>query len=438
LFHITAILIGEYSTNQKTTARFLAMEADFQDQPTSTDCQALLEGIDRYNDGDFQGAKLYFEEAMEEGNTSAMHRLAKMYYNGNGMERNPTKAKALYEKGCELGDSDCINSLGVMYYNGDGVPQDHKKSFEFHQLGASMGNIRCCYNLGMLYHKGRGVEMDFDKAIEFYSRATGNEKAYYNIAVMITKGKGFQIDGDRARHYYELAAKKGHFKAAFNLANMYNFGKFGQKVDAQKAIYYYDLSAINCDVHGVLSVASIYLLGKGAISPDREKAKVVLKRGVDLGDAFCTFKLAKLHFEENDFENAKFYFEMNVPKKEFGSILCLATIYFEGLGGCRDTTRTFELFGILNQMGKKDELYEYAIDIFNGDGMPQDYGRAKEVLEWMDRVNSFDSYVSYHLGLIYYNGWGAVRNLSKAKHHFERAVVEVEQAQHYLDLIKNE
>ena len=62
------------------------------------------------------------------------------------------------------------NHLGDMYYYGDSVEKDYTKAFEWYHKAAELGYAAAQYNLGIMYAKGEGVEKDYTKAYEWYSK----------------------------------------------------------------------------------------------------------------------------------------------------------------------------------------------------------------------------------------------------------------------------
>ena len=62
------------------------------------------------------------------------------------------------------------NHLGDMYYNGDSVEKDYTKAFEWYHKAAELGYAAAQYNLGIMYAKGEGLEKDYTKAYEWYSK----------------------------------------------------------------------------------------------------------------------------------------------------------------------------------------------------------------------------------------------------------------------------
>ena len=63
-----------------------------------------------------------------------------MYHNGQGVDKNYTKAKEWYEKAVEQEHTMAQFNLGTMYDNGRGVYQSDKKAKEWWEKAAGQGH----------------------------------------------------------------------------------------------------------------------------------------------------------------------------------------------------------------------------------------------------------------------------------------------------------
>ena len=62
--------------------------------------------------------------------------------------------------------------LGLRYYNGEGVEKDFSKAVEWWSKATEwVENDKARYYLGVCYENGEGVEKDMAKAIECYRKA---------------------------------------------------------------------------------------------------------------------------------------------------------------------------------------------------------------------------------------------------------------------------
>ncbi|GAA9239906.1 hypothetical protein HpHA217_08090 [Helicobacter pylori] len=67
-----------------------------------------------------------------------------LYSNGQGVEKNLTKAAQFYSKACDLNNGGGCSFLGVLYYNGDGVKQDSKKAAALFEKACKLGYKKAC------------------------------------------------------------------------------------------------------------------------------------------------------------------------------------------------------------------------------------------------------------------------------------------------------
>jgi len=69
------------------------------------------------------------------------------------------------------GDASAQYNLGVMYYKGDGIPQDRSKATEWFEKAANQGHTKAQYNLEAMITNDTGVHQDNKKTFEWYQKA---------------------------------------------------------------------------------------------------------------------------------------------------------------------------------------------------------------------------------------------------------------------------
>jgi hypothetical protein len=80
------------------------------------------------------------QKKAERGDAIAQYDLGTMYYSGNGVSPDATKAAYWYEKSAKQGHADAQLELAVMYEKGAGVPQDYAKAIYWYQKAAKQGH----------------------------------------------------------------------------------------------------------------------------------------------------------------------------------------------------------------------------------------------------------------------------------------------------------
>ena len=84
-----------------------------------------------------------------------------------------------------------MQSIAGLYYDGNGVDQDFTKAMEWYAKAAELGDTTAMNNIGYMYQMGEGVECDYDKALEYYDQAIkcGSEPAKSNADFLRNKMK---------------------------------------------------------------------------------------------------------------------------------------------------------------------------------------------------------------------------------------------------------
>ena len=217
---------------------------------------------DAYNSGDFQTALELYTQL--EQNSDALTSLGFMYQNGQGCEKNETKAFKLYTKAAEAKQPYALFNLAILYMNGlGGIEHDQFKAHELHleaatlevvpamyevalmlerglgciqnyseaafwyEEGAKRGHLECFNNLGVLYKDGMGVSEDEAKTFICFSKAAegGLAEGLYNLGQLYDQGFGCEQNHDMALDYCRKAAYKGHSKAKEIIKSLQEDGK---------------------------------------------------------------------------------------------------------------------------------------------------------------------------------------------------------------------
>lgn len=79
--------------------------------------------------------------------------------------------------------------LGSMYVNGEGVEKDYSRAVELFQKAAEQGHLKAQTNLGVMYYKGEGVSADLIEARKWFQKAAqqGDENAIFNLERIVEK-----------------------------------------------------------------------------------------------------------------------------------------------------------------------------------------------------------------------------------------------------------
>lgn len=121
--------------------------------------------------GDTIKAIPFITKAINIGENEHAYTLGEIYYNGNQVEQNYTKAKRNFE--ASLNDARSETMLGNIYFMGLGEEKNYEKAFKYYESASKKENSVAMYSLGLAYLNGAGVEKNsleakkwFEKVIE--------------------------------------------------------------------------------------------------------------------------------------------------------------------------------------------------------------------------------------------------------------------------------
>lgn len=134
----------------------------------------------------------YFTRAEGLGSTEAKCAMANMYLKGEGTTpantKNVTRAIALYEEAAALGSIRGLNGLGYIYFYGQEVPKNETKAFGYFLAAAETETDQdSLFNTAHCLEYGIGTPKDVARAVSFYTTAAqkfGNFGAVKALGVL--------------------------------------------------------------------------------------------------------------------------------------------------------------------------------------------------------------------------------------------------------------
>lgn len=140
------------------------------------------------------------------------------------------------------GNASAQYNLGVMYYKGDGIPQNQSKAIEWFQRAAAQGHIKAESNLKV---------MSTNAAVEILRKAAnqGDQRAQYSLGLIYQTGESVHQDSAKAIDWYTKAANQGNAEAQAMLGGMYYEGE-GVPQNVTIAKEWFSKSCDNGDQNG--------------------------------------------------------------------------------------------------------------------------------------------------------------------------------------------
>lgn len=179
--------------------------------------QAMTALGNMYDDGtgvkkdEFEAVEWYMKAARK-GDPVGQCNAAGIYTHTTAIKKDYLNARVLLEY-CLKGnpnDDCCLDRMADLYSNGWGVEKDRKKARELREKAAANGSGVAMYNLGADYDYGIGVEKDPKAAMEWYQKAAakGHAKSMYRLYEVYEYGKlGQPVDKANAKAWKARAEK---------------------------------------------------------------------------------------------------------------------------------------------------------------------------------------------------------------------------------------
>lgn len=190
----------ELKVDEKGAVTLSATKESYQDVP-----------VDKSSVEDGEWANENHGVNAGETDPAAQFYLGRMYFDGEGVDKDYQEAAKWYHKAAEQGEVRAQNNLGVMYANGEGVDQDYEEAVRLYGAAAEKGVAFAQSNLGVMYAEGRGVDQDYKKAEKWYRKAAeqGNAFAQRNLGILYAEGRGIPLDYVHGYMWFNLAAASG-------------------------------------------------------------------------------------------------------------------------------------------------------------------------------------------------------------------------------------
>lgn len=187
-----------------------------------------------YAAGEFEEAAQLLRPLVKAGMTDAQYMLARMYEQGDGVEKNLNEARRLFKAAAGKGHKDAQQRL-AMFENAD--TGDESVVLEWYLPAAKEGDIDAQYNLGFMYETGWGVRIDEKAAVKWYQEAADakHDMAQLRLGMMYYVGKGVPRDQNRGIELLRKAAENGNRVAEVLVQELFDTN-LADELNAEKII----------------------------------------------------------------------------------------------------------------------------------------------------------------------------------------------------------
>jgi TPR repeat protein len=157
-------------------------------------------------------------------------------------EPSPGQAAHLFYRGAIGGNTDAMYNLASCYEQGDGVEKDFTKAAMWYRRAAENGDLSSAFHLGGMYEDGRGVKRDCCEAARWFGRAarasdTFGHLAKAQLSLYYLNGEGLEQNDSLAFQFARSSAQSGCPAGMALLSFLYGEGR-GVVRNQQKAAYW--------------------------------------------------------------------------------------------------------------------------------------------------------------------------------------------------------
>lgn len=304
----------------------------------------ILLGDMAYREGDYQQAYVYLAPLEHSGNGAALSLLGRMYYYGQGVEKNTERAAGLLQRATESGDWSSDDVLGRMYFDGEGVPRDYEQAEQLLRKVPPGTDNDIDLLLGKLYYFGLDEGRDLPRAaVRLRHADAGNDPQANYLRGMIdflvpdeAGGNGLAVAGE----YLEKALRLGVEEAHYPLAVLYYRGAVGEGPDYAAAMRHLEPALAAGDDKAKALLGEMYYYGRG-VAQDFDKAASNLEASVSGKgeDEKYNYLLGLMYYEgqgvKKDFNKAAGHVMYAANHGNPEARVLMATMYYYGRGVAR-------------------------------------------------------------------------------------------------------
>lgn len=132
--------------------------------PVGAAATDLVEGLRKYQAGDYAGAIGEWQPLADRGNPDALFNLGQVYRLGRGVVADPLRAMEFYRRAGDAGHAGAQGALATIYYYDHGTRQKRGQAIALWRQAAAAGDAPSQYILAVLHFNGQDVPKDLTQA----------------------------------------------------------------------------------------------------------------------------------------------------------------------------------------------------------------------------------------------------------------------------------
>ena len=389
-----------------------------------------------------------------EGISESQYKLALMYRDGKGVERDAELYRAWLYRAASQGHPQAQVAYADLLMDSDSE-QDWADAQAFYQSAAAKGNSDAKLKISAMASKNKS-NADREEILDIWKQLAdvGHPSNKFQYGMLLLRSALSDDDRAEAFNWFVKYAEEGSPESNLQVANMYLNG-LGTSKDTDEYIHYLSKAATMGSVEAIKQLADVYLNGK-IVLKDESKAFELYLKGATMGHPGMQYQVAVMYRDgmgtEVDLQESEKWFAA-YSESNLASFQIVAA----------DQLKTFEI----NTSATPESLLEKAATAFNpkaisllaglyrGDGgyasnlelskryyelsayfpggprlnladmyyrgviFEQDYSKAAEL--YKDLTYTCDATIDFRLYQMYSKGQGFEKDLDAANYYLKRS-----------------
>lgn len=431
------------ASHNMTTLEDLCDEIMWIDNGTSREIGNALSVCHHFHT-DSTESPITLKNLANSGDTISMNRLATLYRDGIGVDKNVTKAKELFKRASDMGNLDAKVNLGDMLAsegddnearklfldaadkgNQDAIIRVYSKNNDMAEKAiarlkelAERGNSRAVFTYADALNRGIGTKQNHAEATRWFLKAAeeyGDINAMYVLGLKYRDGIGIPKDADEGLKWLSSSSEMGNIRATIELANMYRRG-IGVERNTTKCLKMYEKAANMGDTNSMLQIASIYRDGQG-VEKDTKRAQEWATMFADRNRLNLENTLADIllrRYENEDWRKESFeWFRDCAESGLISAEAQIGNMYRDGIGTEADLSKAVEWYSKAAESGNTGAMVELASMYMKGCGAIKSPEKSIQLLK--KASNLHNHIANYLLGIMLRDGIGVEVNYDMAK-----------------------
>jgi len=403
--------------------------------------EAFSLGLSAFEDGRYDDATHWYENAAKQGEPQAQYALAMMHINRQIKDADIEQAKSWLVHAAQQNFAKAQYQLAILLekegnevkaydhwldeaaqqgmpqailhitevYDAQNTPEDSQKAWGW-VLKAQKWHLKYPKTLksSLLSH------------IQAQAKA-GVASSMYLLGKVYKLGYIVQINKPLAYQWMLKAAQHKHIKASESVAEMLFHGE-GVTKNMQQAFHWFQSTNGAGSIHAKAALGCMLVLGLGNQS-DLTQGMTLLKQAAQEGSASAARNLGIIEaqglLEEVNNEAAFQWFKQASDAGDAAATNSLGVMYALGRGTQTDMPLARKKF---EEVQAKNDQAQFNIAIIEARGLT-DYARSDQAVAWLKRAETHGNQrAAFVLGLLYAKGKGVPQDTSQAIEYYQRAI----------------